>query len=726
MHTTSQRPPASPVDLGPPPAAGPPVVLVVDDRPENLAAFGAVLDPLVSELGCRLVHARSADEALRQVLTAGDALAVVLLDVLMPGTDGIETARLIRSRARSEHVPVIFVTALDADRRRVTLGYQSGAVDYLTKPIDPGVLRGKVRSFVELHRRRLEATIAERRRFADLVAAAESAAAAAVRATEARLATVLATLPDAVGVFDAGWRLTYMNDAAGQLLARRGADPAAVVGRVLWEAVPGLAGTRFEAEARGAAAARVEVAFEEEQPGLGLWYEHRVVPAPDGSVVTFTRDVTERHRAAERARFLVDVSALLADAALDPAVALAAVLRLVVPFLADYASVDVRADDGRVRRAALAHRDPAREPALRELWNRYPYPPDADLGAPRVLRTGEPLLLPRIPAAAVDAFAADAEHRALLANAAPQSYLCVPLVHGSTLLGTLSLVFADPARGGSGRTYTADDLALAAEIGRRAGATLDNARLYREAERARAAAEEASAAKTQFLRVISHEYRTPLGAILGIVDLYDLGTRGPVPPQQAEDLGRVRRNARVLLALVNDVLNFTRLEAGQVELVAEDVPLDAALRDLEVDLGAQLAARRLEYARADGAAVVVRADAEKLRIVLQNLLTNAAKFTGEGGRIAVECEADAAGGVARVRVRDSGRGIPADKLDEIFQPFVQVDRHLTKSSQQGVGLGLAISRELARRMGGDLAAESAVGVGSTFTLTLPLAAPPAA
>ena len=718
---TTTRPPSSASALTAPLTGGPPVVLVVDDRPENLAAFGAVLEPLGAELGCGIVHAQSADEALRHVLRAGDALAVVLLDVMMPGTDGIETARLIRQRARTEHVPVIFITALDADRRRVTLGYQSGAVDYLTKPVDPNVLRGKVRSFVELHRRRLEATVAERRRFADMLAAAERAAALTVRATEARLAAVLATLPDAVSVFDGEWRWTYLNPAAETVLARQGVNPAEAIGRVAWEAGAGRASSRFEGELRRAAAEGREITFEEYVAPLDAWFEHRAVPGPDATLTCFSRDVTERRLEAARARFLVDVSALLADAALDYDATLEALVRQAVPVLADYASVDVRTDDGQIRRVASAHGDPAREPLLRELWARFPYTPEGDVGAPVVMRTGESQFAAEWPPEAVDRFAPHDEQRALLAALGPRSYICVPLAHGGQPLGTLSLVRSAVECGGSGRRYTAGDLAVAEELARRAGATLDNARLFRAAERARAAAEEASAAKTQFLRVISHEYRTPLGAILGIVDLYDLGTRGPVAPQQAEDLGRVRRNAQVLLALVNDVLNFTRLEAGQVDLALGDVALELALGDLESDLGPQLAAKRLAYHREPGPAPVVRADAEKLRIVLQNLLTNAAKFTAPGGRVEVACAADA--GVAQVHVRDTGRGIPPDKLDEIFQPFVQVDRHLTHSSQQGVGLGLAISRELARRMGGDLTAESEVGVGSTFTLTLPLTPP---
>jgi signal transduction histidine kinase/CheY-like chemotaxis protein len=146
-------------------------ILLVDDRPENLVVLREILAPLVDETGARLVSADSAESALRHVLAEDGALAVVVLDVMMPGTDGLETARLIRRRARSEHVPIIFVTALEADRRRLTLGYQSGAVDYLTKPLVPEILRAKVAAFLDLHRRRGDAVLAERRRYADQVQA---------------------------------------------------------------------------------------------------------------------------------------------------------------------------------------------------------------------------------------------------------------------------------------------------------------------------------------------------------------------------------------------------------------------------------------------------------------------------------------------------------------------------------------------------------------------------
>jgi YD repeat-containing protein len=172
------------------------------------------------------------------------------------------------------------------------------------------------------------------------------------------------------------------------------------------------------------------------------------------------------------------------------------------------------------------------------------------------------------------------------------------------------------------------------------------------------------------------------------------------------------------MALVNDILNFARLDAGHVEFHLGDVRLDLALADLEALIAPQVRARGLTYGYdVGGEALLVRADPERLKQVLLNLLSNAVKFTEPGGRIALTC--DAADGRVRIRVADTGRGIPAEQLDRVFEPFVQIDRHLTQSSQQGVGLGLAISRDLARRMGGDLVAESVVGAGSTFMLTLP-------
>ncbi|HEX6910947.1 MAG TPA: HAMP domain-containing sensor histidine kinase, partial [Longimicrobium sp.] len=213
-----------------------------------------------------------------------------------------------------------------------------------------------------------------------------------------------------------------------------------------------------------------------------------------------------------------------------------------------------------------------------------------------------------------------------------------------------------------------------------------------------------------------HELRTPLNAIGGYAELMEMGIRGPITPQQREDLRRVQTSQRHLLGLINEVLNYAKLETGTVHYEVADVRMRDAITGAEALVAPQAAAKELALQVAPcPAELSVRADAEKVRQILVNLLSNAVKFTDRGGRVEVECESSPE--AVRVHVRDTGMGIPADQMDRIFEPFVQVRADLTRTAE-GTGLGLAISRDLARGMGGDLTAESVLGAGSTFTLTL--------
>jgi PAS domain S-box-containing protein len=245
-----------------------------------------------------------------------------------------------------------------------------------------------------------------------------------------------------------------------------------------------------------------------------------------------------------------------------------------------------------------------------------------------------------------------------------------------------------------------------------------------ELERRREEAEAANRAKSDFLAAMSHELRTPLNAIGGYVDLISMELRGPVTEQQRADLDRVRRSQQYLLGLINDILNFSRLDAGRIAYDMQHVEVAGVIEAVVAMIAPQAQARELDFGVAgDDVVGTVYADRAKVEQILLNLLSNAVKFTPSGGRVALEVIH--APLKVHFKITDTGIGIPADKLELIFEPFVQIGRSLTSPSE-GTGLGLAISRDLARAMGGDLEASSEVDVGSTFTLTLPSTAEQAA
>jgi PAS domain S-box-containing protein len=311
-----------------------------------------------------------------------------------------------------------------------------------------------------------------------------------------------------------------------------------------------------------------------------------------------------------------------------------------------------------------------------------------------------------------------------------RSYLAVPVIsHAKEVLGGLFFghektdVFTERHErlvvGVAGWAAVAMDNARLHENQLRAHAQLEQA--LTEARAARDDAERANLAKSQFLASMSHELRTPLNAIQGHVQLLEMGLHGPLTPEQRETLERVQRSQHALQSLINDVLNFARLEAGRVEYHIEPVDVNAMVTTTLQMAEPLLVAKGLASGGTVPAALRAAADPDKLRQILLNLLSNAIKFTASGGRVAIDAaRGDAAEGMVHIRVTDTGRGIPAERLGDIFDPFVQLNRQ-SSGSAAGIGLGLAISRDLARGMGGDLSVESDAGHGSTFTLTLPSA-----
>lgn len=534
-------------------------VLLVDDRPENLLALEAILEPL----GLRLVRAGSSAEALRQVLN--DQFAVILLDVEMPGTDGLETARLIKRRSKSEHVPIIFLTALDHDRRFVTLGYESGAVDYLFKPVDPAVLRAKVSAFVELDRLRDALARQQSRRFADL----------AVRESEERYRLVQQATNDVIRDWDLVAGSVRWNDLAESVFA---------IG-------PG------------------------ENPGDPEWWTGHIHPDDRGRVV-----------------------------------------------------------DG--IEAAISSGSGA-------AWS--------------------------------------AEYRFRVGDGSYRTFLDRGFV----------------ARDAAGRPIRM--IGAMQDVTQRVRAAAASAAAHAVAELARQAAEDANRVKSEFLATMSHEFRTPLNAILGYAQLLDMGVLGPATPAQHAHLGRLQASARHLMRLVDDVLDVARMDAARLEVRHDTLLSGAAVAAAVAIVQPQATAKgiRLADPGADSAGFQYVGDEHRVRQVLLNLLANAIKFTLPGGEVTVLCgqaehpepgvwrsdrqhdPAEAAPGAwTFIRVEDTGPGISAQLLDRLFEPFVQGDGALTRE-QGGTGLGLTISRRLARLMDGDLTARNRPGGGAVFTLWLP-------
>lgn len=244
--------------------------------------------------------------------------------------------------------------------------------------------------------------------------------------------------------------------------------------------------------------------------------------------------------------------------------------------------------------------------------------------------------------------------------------------------------------------------------------------LVTELRDARLVAEAANRGKSEFLAVMSHELRTPLNAIIGFGDLLSEGVSGPLGTLARNHVDRIRSSARHLLGLIEDVLAYARIEAGREEVRPEAVSVALVAREVAADMQPLAAKKGLALRLVlPTTPVQIETDPRKLRQILLNLLSNAVKFTQQGEvELTVSDVPDGEAGTATVRVRDTGDGIAPENLGSIFEPFEQVSTSPARR-REGTGLGLGVSRKLARLMGGDLRVESELGTGSTFTLTLP-------
>ena len=734
------------------PAAAARVLVIDDDQVDRQIVRRGLARAGVS---AEVDEAEGALDAL--TLLATHTYDCVFLDYNIPGGDGLTLLRGIRDAGLT--VPVVMLTGHGDEQVAVEL-MKAGAVDYVAKStVTPERLAASLRYAVELARAAAETRAAQEELRASAARARFLAEASQVLAGSLDVGATLVQVARLSVPVLADYCLIYVAGDGGSAAAVASAhyDPAlaplaAVVERHfrppldhptsavaqvirsgqtrLMEPIPAdhLASLAESDEEREAyrllapssalfvplMAHRVKgaIAFCRGARHAGF-APAEVALAEDlarraGAALDNARLFEEAERARERTQRLQEVTARLAAVLPREEVARLFVSQVRAALGARTAWLSLLGDDGRELVAAA---DEGFEPGTIARFARVAV--DVRVPATDVLRTLQPRWY---PSRAV-LWEAYPDLREPMRGMDQEAVALLPVTAGDAVLGVMTIGF------GEERDITAEELAFATALARQCGQALERARLYdaeraarAEAEAARAEAEEANRAKSEFLARMSHDLRTPLNAIGGYTELVEMGIHGPVTPAQGDVMQRIRRAQQHLLTLINDILSYARLEAGQVRLELEDVLVAHALMELRPLVEPQAGARGLRLEVGGGAGILVRADRERLIQILLNLASNAVKFTEPGGEVAITCAVEDA--VVSIRVRDTGPGIPRDRWEEIFDPFVQVGRS-SAERRQGVGLGLAISRELARMMEGELVVESVVGQGSTFILTLP-------
>ena len=410
----------------------------------------------------------------------------------------------------------------------------------------------------------------------------------------------------------------------------------------------------------------------------------------------------------ERLAFLADASNVLAGS-LEYQKTFHSLAHLVVPRLADFCVVLEAEEDSGLREVAVAHSSLLDEPAWQKLAEEFPASSTAKTGGAYVVKTGESKMCCDMDDGALQEVFERPEDRELLLSFAPTSFIAVPLKTYDRVLGAILMVNTT-----AGRMCGNEELSLAEELAHRAALAIDNAGLYKAAQKARAESERANRAKDSFLAMLSHELRTPLTPVL--TSVLALEQEGDLSDEVQASLQMIRRNVELEARLIDDLLDLTRISKGKVQLSLEEVDAHSLLRNALEICQADIDKKHLSL-RTDFAAekVCLEADPARLQQIFWNLIKNAVKFTPESGWVEIRTRND--DGQLRVEVSDSGMGINAETLPKIFNAFEQGER----TRLGGLGLGLAISKALVETHSGKLTAASpGQNQGATFVASFPL------
>lgn len=528
--------------------------------------------------------------------------------------------------------------------------------------------------------------------------------------TDQRLSSILESITDGFVTLDESWRLTYVNRSAERILAR---PRQKLIGRSALEVFPEGVGSRIHRELEKARNEHRPAEFEAWYEPARRWFEIRAFPADDGTLTVYFRDITRqkdvqeslaREATARQAeqhvqRLLANAGSALA-ATLNYEQTVATVVEFVVPQLADCCILDVAEPAAGDRRIEIAWAEEANGEQAR-ITRRVE---SAQPSGAQLVPDDTAVLITDVSDETLQQLAGDAADLERLRSAHVRSVIVVPLHVGGRTLGTLSALAVN-------RSFTDADFQLITELARRAAFAIDNAVLYETATMA-------NQSKSDFLAVMSHELRTPLTTVMGYTDLLLAGVPTPLSPQSQTYVERIRTAAWHLLGLIEQILIYARLEVGRERVHVEKVPVDRVLRDAAELIEPVASEKGLQFFLIDPPKdVLIETDVTKLRQILLNLLSNAVKFTETGS---VMLEAQVGETSVRFMVHDTGIGIAPDHQHRVFESFWQVDQSATRK-EGGTGIGLSVSRKLARLLGGDITVRSEPEQGTTFTLTLPRA-----
>ncbi len=429
-------------------------------------------------------------------------------------------------------------------------------------------------------------------------------------------------------------------------------------------------------------------------------------------VVLVFRDATEQKKELERQRFLAKATSMMASS-LDYTETLVRVANLAIPKHADWCEIHVLdPDTGELKQVALAHADPQKLDVARAFRARAPTDVKATRGTAQVLRTGRTRLIAELKEERLSSWDGSEESVALLRELKPRSIIIVPIAAGAFVFGTITFAFAE-----SDRRYDERDAPFFEELGRRAAMVMENARLYGSEQRARQAADEANRSKDMFLATVSHELRTPLSAILGWSKM--LIRHSLDETKRARALASIERSAVAMAKLIEDLLDFSRIVSGKLRIDPSVVDLaDVVAKALEsVTLAADAKGIHVISSIERGTKPYV-GDPSRLQQIVWNLVSNAVKFTPQGGvvRVALRPLDD----VMEITVSDTGVGIEPSFLPLLFDPFRQAGAGISRGTVGGLGLGLAITKRLVELHGGTITGTSeGLGRGATFVVKLP-------